>query len=132
MKPFGDARYLRMSNLVVQLLLAVCGCSTGRKPLGQVVVSKEDALGISNRIAYQITHDYEKMKVNIDDTNSAWNTVLSQDGASPNFGRLTAKLKHKDYWAICYEPANSNQFGGWFFVFVEKRTGRVIDVFRGQ
>jgi hypothetical protein len=132
MKLFGVARYLMMGSLVVQLLLHVCGCSTGQEPVRQAVLSKEDALRISNKIAYQVTPDYGKMNVGIDETNSDWNKFLSQYDSPQSFGGLTAKLKHRDYWAVFYEPANSNQFGGWFFVFVEKQTGRVIDVFRGQ
>ena len=95
------------------------------------MVLTEEAIEISNKTAMDLGYDTKKMKVKADTENSVWSSYLASYDVLKENKELASKLQHRDYWAVYFEPTEP-MLGGDLFVFVNKKTGGILGVLRGQ
>jgi hypothetical protein len=111
------------------------GCKSSNSGNEHPTVHKDDAILVANRVAISAGYQIDRMKTTADESNSEWNQLLCllpNDPSDKALERIKKRLSGREYWAIYYEPVETNRFGGDLFVFVDKRTGKVIGYLKGQ
>jgi hypothetical protein len=126
---FLERSYMKVlhGGLVIMMLFVILGCEAEREHPGVMQLSKQRAITIANEFAKSLGYDLAKMKASADENNSVWKSYLSSsDITRREYSNLIGKLAGRDYWAVYYrlEP---ERFGGDLFVFVDKRTGKIIE-----
>lgn len=78
--------------------------------------------------ARRLEYRPEAMKAQFDETNSAW---IDYSNKVPDLA-VKEKLKGKDFAAVYYGPKQDFVLGGDLWVFIDRKTGDVVAVLRGQ
>jgi hypothetical protein len=115
-------------------LLAIAAGSTE----GAQRISKENAISIAAVEARQHWYEPDKLIIDADERNSAWETFLAAFQKSepnalrePPLADLLNKLAGKTYWAVKFSPraaANVDVFDGTAWIFVDAYSGVVLSV----
>jgi len=127
--PFLKGNYMKAlhSGLVIMMLFVILGCEAERERFAVKRLSKQRAITIANKVVKSLGYDLGRMKASADEDNSDWKSYLSSsDITRREYSNLIGKLTGREYWAVYYMPETA-RFGGDLFVFIDKRTGEVIE-----
>lgn len=96
-------------------------------------ISREEAIGIANKEANRLGYNAAKMKIEIDEENTWWNSYIA---SSPSFWEqhphIQEKLHNRDYWAVFYGSQDRTRLGGDLWVFVDRASGEIIMAIKGK
>ena len=110
-------------------LLALCSVTTATAAPRQW--TRTELLAIADQVATKLDYDVEHMGVFLDFNNAHWNAFLQSRKASGGLPDLEVKLHEREYVSVYYIPAKM-QLGGDLWVFIDLKTGDVIDTLRGK
>ena len=93
--------------------------------------TRTELLAIADQVATKLGYEVERMGVFLDFNNAHWHAFLQSQKASGGLPDLEVKLHERECVAVYYVPAKM-QPGGDLWVFIDIKTGDVIDTLRGQ
>ncbi len=96
-----------------------------------MTVSIEESIEIANKELFKQGFDIAQKKITADEKNTLWNKYfLSDEKAVKANPHIFNKLKGRNYWAIYYTPKEMGKIlGGEAWVFIDKKTGEIIELF---
>ena len=107
--------------------------------LGQAGAHAEDTLwtrstilAVADEEATRLGYDIEHMSVSFNTYNSKWRDYLASAQNFVPVPKVQEKLKDREYWAVYYAPPKRGMRGGNLWVFLDRETGEIITVGRGQ
>ena len=116
------------------IILGMCTWSFA----GNGEISREQVAQIAKNEALRLGYLLEHLEIELDETNREWNDYVSflqrgevHENTKKWMQGLSAKLAGKKYWAVYFRP-KQQQLGGDLCVFVDARTGDILDVVRGR
>ncbi len=121
--------------LLSNFCFAFMGCQTLRKEKEDKMLANSpteaQVVLIANTEAKKLNYSPDDFNIKIDVKNSLWQDYVSKGDLLEKNLTIKDKLKNKDFWAVYYDPKRE-QMGGDLWVFVDKKTGVIINILRGQ
>ena len=93
--------------------------------------TRTELLAIADHVAIKLGYKVERMGVFFDFKNTHWQAYLQSRKMSGGAPDIEMKLHNRESAAVYYVPAQA-QLGGDLWVFIDLKTGDVIDTLRGQ
>ena len=117
---------MKKKMVIVCVVCFYCmGCvSTVRKENGKMHFQYFD---IAEEVVKNLGYSPKQMVCS--DESAKWKEAFQKN---TEFSKLSKKLINKDFIVIYYHPKDKNVLGGDVSVFIDKSSGAVLDVLRGQ
>jgi hypothetical protein len=105
------------------------------------VVSKEDAIILSNNFIKKLGYNLNEYDFEITEHNKPWNNQIKKDNTSSYHTERRKKLENKVYWSVDYsvkrkESTNKKiiikQYGGDISVYIDKKSGEILTTYFGE
>ena len=116
------------------IMLGMCTWSFA----GNGEISREQVAQIAKNEALRLGYLLEHLEIELDETNREWNDYVSflqraevHENTKTWMQGFSVKMAGKKYLAGYFRP-KQQQLGGDLFVFVDARTGDILDVVRGR